>query len=231
MLMNLKNMFLGATLASFAAIAAPALASPPPPPAAAEIAFSIAGTGSYDPTGALSLAALESFAGNGAYYLTVTGTFAVTFNPPADDATLLDGPISISLGNGIDTPLEGTGLLSDMLGGPIAYGDLKGAIDSLLSSNPDIAALINSLASNPTGSIVYDSVDYADYTYSYTGDLASGITGSFSIGSPYALDMGTDPGTLTFAVSVDLSAVPEPISAALFGAGLLGLGIIRRRRA
>ena len=230
MLMNLKNLFLGATLASFAAIATPALASPPPP-AATEIAFSIAGTGSYDPTGALSLAALESFAGNGAYYLTVTGTFAVTFNPPTDSTTLLDGPVSISLGNGIDAPVEGTAMLSDMLGSPIAYGDLQSAVQSLLSANPDIAALIDSLASNPTGSVVYNSVDYADYTYSYTGDLASGITGSFSIGSPYALDMGTDPGTLNFAVAVDLAPVPEPISAALFGAGLLGLGIIRRRRA
>ena len=122
-------------------------------------------------------------------------------------------------------------MLSDMLGSPIAYGDLQSAVQSLLSANPDIAALIDSLASNPTGSVVYNSVDYADYTYSYTGDLASGITGSFSIGSPYALDMGTDPGTLNFAVAVDLAPVPEPISAALFGAGLLGLGIIRRRRA
>ena len=235
MMMNLKNMVLGATFASIAALASAssALATPPPPPPtpATEIAFSISGTGTYDPTGALSIAGLEEAPGYGHYYITVTGTFAVTFNPPADGTTMLDGPIALYLSNGIDSPLDVQARLSDLAGGPIAYGDLEAAVGSVLSSNPIIVTLLDYLASNPTSSIVYNDIDYADYTYSYTGNLATGITGSFTIATPYAVDLGTDPGSLTFSASIDLSPVPEPLSAAIFGAGLLGLGITRRRRA
>ena len=231
MMMNLKNMVLGATFASIAALAsaAPALASPVP--ASPEIAFSIGGTATYDPTGGLGIAGLEEAPGYGHYFLTVTGTFAVTFNPPADGATMLDGPISLHVSNGVDTPLDVQALLSDIAGGPIAYGDLEAGIASVLSNNPIIVTLLDYLATNPTSSIVYGGIDYADYTYSYEGNLATGITGSFTVGSPYALDLGTDPVSLTFDASIDLAPVPEPLSAAIFGAGLLGLGLTRRRRA
>jgi hypothetical protein len=39
-----------------------------------------------------------------------------------------------------------------------------------------------------------------------------------------------DPGYIVANASVTANAVPEPMTMALFGAGLLGLGVTRRRR-
>jgi hypothetical protein len=99
------------------------------------------------------------------------------------------------------------------------------AADTMGNGSFDIyqgAALVGSL------STVYGSLGGgADKTVSYTGtaiNLSAGTTYSVQ----FASLAGGAPGTVGFK-SFDVTAVPEPTSAALFGLALAGLGFRRRR--
>lgn len=206
---------------------------------AAEIAFAIDGTANYDSTGDLSLPQLSGFGSDGHYYIDSSGTFSLKFDPPTNPATLLDGPVSIQLsGTGISSPINVTAPFSSIVGGPVPYGSLESIYSSLSSAitgDPVASAIVDYILSNQTGSVVVGSTDYADYVYSYTGTLATGITGTYALATPYDVGLGGTPldansGSINFGASVSLSAVPEPTTWALMLVGFGCVGFALRRR-
>ncbi|MBO1081647.1 PEP-CTERM sorting domain-containing protein [Roseomonas haemaphysalidis] len=81
---------------------------------------------------------------------------------------------------------------------------------------------------NVTGSsLVYDGSSY-DARLTGTGSTASGLVAQAQ--SPCRIDTATCAVSGAWTVSTPTS-VPEPMSIALFGAGLAGLAMVRRRKA
>jgi hypothetical protein len=59
---------------------------------------------------------------------------------------------------------------------------------------------------------------------------AAGLTSGYSVGERYRVDFGAATGSINATIS-ERGNVPEPMSIALLGSGLVGFGLIRRKRA
>lgn len=75
------------------------------------------------------------------------------------------------------------------------------------------------------------SEDWSEIPADYLAGLNDG-DGDFAIGLAYAFGDLAAGGSATFSYfyAFDVRAVPEPLTAALFGAGLAGMGALRRRK-
>lgn len=97
-----------------------------------------------------------------------------------------------------------------------------------LSASTDYSGSLN-LYNSSDLSIDSASISYGNGLMDVTG---LGVGNNYILGVVY--DVPTDPPTSLFfssAINSPVTGVPEPISLSLFGAGLLGLGLIYRRRA
>jgi hypothetical protein len=164
------------------------------------------------------------------------GSAAVTFSNFISASSGFVGfsaTLSENLNSGVITLVSNSNLSSGIFAAnPITSGETLVTID-LLSTNTTLATAIGSpvdiqWANSDLGSITVASNLLADL-----GD--SGATASFNSSPNSALEGSGDAaaGNNTLNsndITINLTSTPEPMSFVLFGSGLLGVGLLARRR-
>jgi hypothetical protein len=132
---------------------------------------------------------------------TATGTISITFDNTADLFTITTG---VALVSSNFTVTDATAFNYDKLLDRITFGGLN-IVDTILADSFDYALVVDSISTNPTFFQFY-------YAYGNPNDTGNTFTGF--------IEFEPGPGV----------AIPEPVALSLFGAGLIGLALSRRRR-
>jgi hypothetical protein len=140
-------------------------------------------------------------------------------------------------------PDDGTGGGKGLAGSPVTIaptsGELVGTIyDAALSSTPSLVkvSVSSAIASLPTLNdeywveLVFSSASQARWEYGSNDTGGLGLAGQKALDAYYPTAASDAFGTYDMIVDPPAS-VPEPASVAVLGAGLAGLGYLRRRAA
>jgi hypothetical protein len=197
---------------------------------------------------ALGMAATGMSVAHASPLLAVTGTYSIGYTPTANNAPsisdVLSSPFTENLAVGTPTALTNFIAITPAGSCTSVQADVYGSHYSTCTATGTVKVTFS--FTEPSG-IIGTASDTGVYTATYyTGNGAPADTDSIVWNSPDPIVVNFSDGALldvtlentsdwtltpkiTFDLMKDPTAVPEPMTLGLLGAGLFGIGVIKRR--